>query len=371
MQRITTYALSLFLLGALTACGGGAQEGTLIKGTLPDAANLQARLSQVGVMNPEKQVATTAIDTDGNFAFGFVEGLEPGLYQLSIGAKQALLVLDEDDHVIKLKGELSTLDKYTYDITGSEDSEDLTTAMHEMTKNGAVTIETMEKTLLGLKSPEAAAFLAYNSLGRAGADGIPVMKSAMDRLPATNPSKAQFSNYIRGLEQQISQRKAAEVIQVGQPAPDINLPNPDGKKYALSDLKGQVVLLDFWASWCGPCRKENPNVVKVYDKYKDQGFTIYSVSLDGPDARKTAGLSAEQVEAMKENGKQRWVGAIEKDNLMWPYHVSELTKWSSQAGATYGVRGIPKTFLIDRDGNIAAVGLRGAASIERELQKVL
>jgi len=112
-------------------------------------------------------------------------------------------------------------------------------------------------------------------------------------------------------------------------------------------------------------------VVKVYDKYKDQGFTIYSVSLDGPDARRTAGLTADQIEAMKENGKNKWVAAIQKDDLRWPYHVSELTKWSSQAGATYGVRGIPKTFLIDRDGKIAAVGLRGAASIEAALQKVL
>lgn len=370
MKRLPAYCLSLICLVLLTACGGGGTEGTLIKGSLPDAANLQAQLYRVAVMSKEESVATTAIDAEGNFAFGFVEGLSPGLYQIKIGAKRTLLSLDEDDHVVKIDGQLATLDKYQFNITGSEDSEEIAAAMKNMA-SGSLTVDALGEKLKEINDEEAAAFVAYNALGRAGADGIPVLKAAMDRLPASSPNKAKLGTYIRGVEQQVAQRQAAEKIKVGQPAPDINLPSPEGKQYALSDLKGQVVLLDFWASWCGPCRRENPNVVKVYDKYKDQGFTIYSVSLDGPDARRTAGLTAEQVEAMKENGKRKWVAAIEKDNLRWPYHVSELTKWSSQAGATYGVRGIPKTFLIDREGKIAAVGLRGAASIEAALQKVI
>ena len=370
MRRITTYLFGLLVAVVLTACGGGAPEGTLIRGTLPDAANLQAQLTSVGVMASEKPVATTAIDAEGNFAFGFVEGLEDGLYQLKIGAKRALLVIDEDDHVIKMDGQLATLDKYDFTVSGSEDTEDLVATMRDLNKE-AVTIEAMGEALQQLSSPEAAAFLAYNTLGRAGAQGIEVLKAAQERLPADSPNKSKFNTFIRGVEQQVAQRTAAEKIQVGQPAPDINLPNPDGKQYALSDLKGQVVLLDFWASWCGPCRRENPNVVKVYNKYKDQGFTIYSVSLDGPDARRTAGLSAEQIEAMRQNSRSRWMAAIEKDQLQWPYHVSELSKWNSQAGATYGVRGIPKTFLIDREGKIAAVGLRGAGDIEAALQKVI
>jgi len=134
------------------------------------------------------------------------------------------------------------------------------------------------------------------------------------------------------MQSQIAQQQASETIRVGMPAPDISLPSPTGKQYALSDLKGQIVLLDFWASWCGPCRRENPNVVKVYEKYKKDGFTIYSVSLDGLDSRRTAGLSAQQIAQGQKGQKKRWTDAIAKDNLTWPYHVSELKKWESVAG---------------------------------------
>jgi peroxiredoxin len=137
---------------------------------------------------------------------------------------------------------------------------------------------------------------------------------------------------------------------VGDVAPDISLANPSGQKMSLSDLKGQVVLLDFWASWCGPCRRENPNVVKTYNEYKDKGFTVFSVSLD--------------------KSKDRWVGAIQKDGLVWENHVSDLKGWSSSGAKKYGVRGIPATFLIDENGVIKAVNVRGG-KLESELKKML
>jgi peroxiredoxin len=238
-------------------------------------------------------------------------------------------------------------------------------------RRGSVSIGDIEKIVNEVKNPEVAAFIAFNTLSRAGAQGLPVHKTALNRLAAGSSSKATYSAFVNAIEGQIAQQRSSEIIQVGMPAPDISLPSPDGTQYALSDLKGEVVLLDFWASWCGPCRRENPNVVKVYNKYKDEGFTIYSVSLDGLDSRRTAGLNAEQIAQGNEAQKKRWTDAIAKDNLIWPYHVSELKKWQSQAGQLYGVRGIPKTFLIDREGNIAAVGLRGARSIEDALQKVI
>jgi thiol-disulfide isomerase/thioredoxin len=137
---------------------------------------------------------------------------------------------------------------------------------------------------------------------------------------------------------------------VGEAAPEITLPDPTGKNVSLSSLKGKVVLLDFWASWCGPCRKENPNVVNVYKKYKDKGFTVYSVSLD--------------------NAKANWVDAISKDNLIWTSHVSDLKGWKSSAAALYGVKGIPATFLIDQQGKIIAVNLRGE-TLEESLKSLL
>jgi thiol-disulfide isomerase/thioredoxin len=127
----------------------------------------------------------------------------------------------------------------------------------------------------------------------------------------------------------------------------------------LSDYKGKVVLLDFWASWCGPCRKANPHVVEIYNKYKGKGFDVFSVSLDGLDNRTRQALGDNsQVQMNLDRQKERWIEAIRTDNLLWNGHVSDLLKWDSKAAAMYGVSGIPKTFLVDREGKIAAIDPR-------------
>jgi peroxiredoxin len=145
-------------------------------------------------------------------------------------------------------------------------------------------------------------------------------------------------------------------LEIGNKAPELKFSSPDGTEYALSDLKGQVVLIDFWAAWCGPCRRENPNVVKAYNEFKDKnfkngkGFTIYGVSLD--------------------KNKDSWVKAIEDDGLTWPYQVSDLKHWRSEAAKTYKVRGIPTNFLIDGDGIIIGKSLRGK-KLEDALEKIV
>ncbi|MBP8824678.1 MAG: TlpA family protein disulfide reductase [Flavobacteriales bacterium] len=133
---------------------------------------------------------------------------------------------------------------------------------------------------------------------------------------------------------------------IGDKAPELAYYNPDSTKVLkLSSLKGQYVLLDFWASWCGPCRRENPNVVRAYQKYskakfkQGKGFTIYSVSLD--------------------KSRASWKSAIAQDKLAWPYHVSDLKAWSSEGARIYGVNSIPTNFLIDPNGVIVAKDLRG------------
>ena len=135
----------------------------------------------------------------------------------------------------------------------------------------------------------------------------------------------------------------------GDMAPDIVMNDPDGNERKLSDLRGKVVLLDFWASWCGPCRRENPSVVRAYENYKDQGFEVFSVSLDS-DAN-------------------RWRKAIEQDQLTWPNHVSDLQGWRNGAAREYGISSIPHTMLIDRDGAILATHLRGSG-VESALRGV-
>ena len=145
-----------------------------------------------------------------------------------------------------------------------------------------------------------------------------------------------------------AEMEKAKAFMVGGKAPDFTQNTPDGEELSLSDLEGKVVLIDFWASWCGPCRRENPNVVKMYNKYKDKGFDILAVSLD-----KT---------------RSKWLGAIEKDGLAW-HHVSDLKGWQNEVAKTYGVRSIPHTILLDREGRIIAHKLRGQA-LEAKLEEI-
>lgn len=172
----------------------------------------------------------------------------------------------------------------------------------------------------------------------------------IESLIAKFPADIAASSYIRILKSRVESMKLSEV---GQQYRDIALPNPDGEIIKLSTLieEGNYVLLDFWASWCPPCRAENPHVVEAYNEFKDKNFTVYGVSLDKP------------------NGKEDWVKAIESDGLNWS-NVSDLKHWNCAPAAMYGVSSIPSNFLISPDGVIVGKNLRGEA-LTKKLDELL
>jgi len=169
-----------------------------------------------------------------------------------------------------------------------------------------------------------------------------------------SPTIKEYVNYANNIakakEEEKQRAELAAQFAPGKPAPDFTELSTDRKSsISLSSLKGSYVLIDFWASWCGPCRKENPNVVKTYEKYKDDGFTVLSVSLDS-DASK-------------------WFGAIQTDGLIWPNHVSDLGGWSSRVPKLYNVSSIPFTVLVDKEGKIVQTNLRGE-QLENKLAQI-
>ena len=375
MKNVLTLVLFLGLGLSLMQCSSPQNlAGTTIQGKIENAQNMQLFLDNINIGQASTVAGKTDINGTGDFTLNFPEGLTSGIYGIRIGAKKVSLVLDGSEKNITINGDLSTLHLYDFQISGSRDSEVLRNTMQGLVKR-KLSADDIDKLVDTTANPVLGAYVAFSSLGGNGRF-LNTYKKALKKLESDGNQSAMATSlgqYVGIVEQQYNKQRASELVQIGQAAPDIKLPNPNGKEYALSDLKGKVVLLDFWASWCRPCRMENPNVVKVYERYKDQGFTVFSVSLDGIDSRMAGryGNNPSGLNQAMESQKKRWVDAIKKDGLSWEYHVSDLKKWESSPAALYGVRSIPRTFMIDRDGNIAALNLRGAAAIEQELKRLL
>ena len=156
---------------------------------------------------------------------------------------------------------------------------------------------------------------------------------------------------VQNIQDKINQAKTNKKLSIGDIAPDFTAPNPDGTPLTMSKIKGKVTIIDFWASWCKPCRVENPTYVRLYEKYHDKGLEIISFSLD------------------RENQKQRWVDAIAKDKLTW-HNVSNLKFWNDPVAKLYNITSIPAAFIIDEQGVIIAERLRGIA-LERKIAELL
>ncbi len=202
------------------------------------------------------------------------------------------------------------------------------------------------RSFIGVNQNSAALIIALGSINLD--EETDSYASVLNQVYKSFPQSYTVQQYKKNFDTHMEMLEAQKPLGIGKEAPDFEeLSVNRKKKIKLSDLRGKVVLIDFWASWCGPCRRENPNVVNTYNKYKEDGFTIMSVSLD--------------------NNLEKWKAAIEADNLSWPNHVSDLGGWKSKVSRLYGVGSVPFTVLIDQEGKIIKTNLRGAG-LEKELK---
>lgn len=354
-------ALPLALLSACNkmASKNGADSGSYkIYGKINNQSSGKIYLSELG----EKQFVTrdTAnILQDGSFTFeGKVS--QPAVYRLSLTDQNMFMFMLENKE-IQVEADAKDLRK-TYAVKGSEEATLFKTLTDQLEKMQTAGLSLQQRFTKANEAgnPDSARAIqaAFMTMQQANARTIKNFIKTHDQsavavfatLNLLNPetdlgfADSMATVFNRNLPESpytkalVKRLEPLKTLAIGKAAPDITLPTPDGKPLSLSSLKGKYVLIDFWASWCGPCRQENPNVVRMYNKYKDKGFEIFGVSLD--------------------NTRDKWLGAIEKDQLTWP-HVSDLKGWESAAAQLYNIQAIPQTLLLDKEGKIIARNLRG------------
>lgn len=359
--------ISLFsLLWILSIIGCKPDLTTKISGQIKGAKNLSAYMDIKSLDKSITSIGNTSIDDTGSFNFEFPEGVEPGLYRLRIGTKGMDLILDGTEKNITVNGDLAELANFNYKVTGSPLSESYIDKINGL-KNRTLQRAAFDEYVGGADPLLAIALhFATTPLDPAKHE---LFSNMVNKLKAEYPRAAivpQMSDLAAEMREQYNKMQNKYPVKKGQPAPNISLPGVDGITRNLSDLRGKVVLLDFWASWCSPCRRANPHVVEMYKKYNKDGFEVFNVSLDGLGSKKRANLDEATIATKLETSKKRWIDAIAKDQLSWNNHVSDLMEWESAGAQKYGVTSIPTTFLIGRDGIIAEVNPRG--NLEKAIQ---
>jgi peroxiredoxin len=358
--------LGMFFLGAC-------QQGIEIEGQLDQSPAQSFRLEELDI-EENRFVDSGRVDEKGHFKLSAKIG-EEGLYRIKFEQNKYILLAMKKGEQIQIKGNWNQLEDYQ--VNGSSGSIALKSFLVNLREN-IKDIRTMQliidsiatrpnnDSILSMAKEDmriinarfmdyvkkfadttqsvTSALFAVNIINPAF-EGPYVRKfyeQVTTRFPESKKAKAFADRFLKG---SVSPAPAATTkAATGNPAADFSAPTPDGQSISLSSFKGKWVLIDFWASWCAPCRAENPNVVRAFQQFSQKNFTILGVSLD--------------------TSKEKWIEAIEKDQLKWN-HVSELKGWSSAIARNYSVESIPQNFLVDPNGNIVATNLKGDALVQK------
>jgi len=364
--------LFIVLLSVLVACSGNntevQEEGVTITG------KVNYPLSGIITLELLEGNSVTVKDTiellrDNTFSH-FVSNSEPLIYRINFYDRQAVnLIVDKDDIDVHVDGnnqkglsrvegsadmeylnkvnelvqkfqeKMSLLNQKFIKVRDTGNQDDLNAVQDEMETVRKEAVD-MVKAKINYMGISIAALFAANYI--VSDDNFEFLDELAIKFNRELPNSIYTKDFVKRINEM---RKLA----IGQVAPDFTLPNPDGEMVSLSSLRGNYVLVDFWAKWCKPCRLENPNVVRVYNKFHDKGFEVLGVSLD--------------------RNKADWLKAIKDDGLTWT-HVSDLKYWKSEVVTLYSIKGIPFAVLLDPEGKIIAKNLRGEA-LEKKLEEVL
>lgn len=361
--------LTVGLFAFLMSCGTSTEEfdgKVKVSGVLKNQPEGAVVLSEY---QDDRSEVLDTLEVNKNGKFEYELSLDgPGFYELNLNdQKIARLALYNED----VKVEYDFNDPDSFKTSGSEDTDQIqkVDALVEQYQEEINQLNSEYYQAMADKDDEAIRAIQSKSMNMMNSHSERVKKTIKD-MDGSFASLAAvmmidpetdfefLDSLIHGLDQKYPDTKAIvslkqqldelRSLSVGQLAPEIALPNPEGELTKLSDLRGKYVLIDFWAGWCKPCREENPNVVRLYQQYNDRGFEVFGVSLD--------------------RTREAWVGAIEEDGLEWT-QVSDLKYFNSEAAATYQINAIPATYMVGPEGKIIAKGLRGP-TLENKLKEL-